>query len=107
MDDSGPTASIIFFMALLLIDMFFYGFGFCAIICFFLYLCVSWGVQRCVKDNELVIAIYENKTDKWKITKNFEKIADEMTYSWRQVLRLHGRALQEFEKKYGNTYKMS
>lgn len=27
MDDSGPTASIIFFMALLLIDMFFYGFG--------------------------------------------------------------------------------
>ena len=39
--------------------------------------------------------------------KTFEKIADEMTYSWRQVIRLHGRALQEFEKKYGNTYKMS
>ena len=35
--------------------------------------------------------------------KTFEKIADEMTYSWRQVIRLHGRALQEFEKKYGNT----
>lgn len=30
--------------------------------------------------------------------KTFEKIADEMTYSWRQVIRLHGRALQEFEK---------
>ena len=27
MDDSGPTASIIFFFVLLLIDMFFYGFG--------------------------------------------------------------------------------
>ncbi len=27
MDDSGPTASIIFYAALLLIDMFFYGFG--------------------------------------------------------------------------------
>ncbi len=27
MDDSGPTASIIFFVALLLIDIFFYGFG--------------------------------------------------------------------------------
>ena len=51
--------------------MFIAGFGFCALICFFLYLCVSWGVQRCVKDNELVIAAYENKTDKWKITKNF------------------------------------
>ena len=39
--------------------------------------------------------------------KTFEKIADEMTYSWRQTIRIHGRALQEFEKKYGNTYKMS
>ena len=39
--------------------------------------------------------------------KTFEKIADELTYSWRQVIRIHGRALQEFEKKYGNTYKMS
>ena len=27
MDDSGPTASILFFAALLLIDLFFYGFG--------------------------------------------------------------------------------
>ena len=36
--------------------------------------------------------------------KTFEKIADEMTYSWRQVIRLHGRALQEFERVYGNMY---
>ena len=36
--------------------------------------------------------------------KTFEKIADEMTYSWRQVIRLHGSALQEFERVYGNMY---
>lgn len=39
--------------------------------------------------------------------KTFEKIADEMTYSFRNVTRIHGRALQEFEKKYGNLYKLS
>ena len=27
MDDGGPTASIFFFVVLLFIDMFFYGFG--------------------------------------------------------------------------------
>ena len=37
--------------------------------------------------------------------KNFEKIAEEMSYSWRQIIRLHGRALQEFDKVYGNIYK--
>lgn len=36
--------------------------------------------------------------------KTFEKIADEMTYSWRQIIRIHGRALQEFERIYGDTY---
>lgn len=39
--------------------------------------------------------------------KTFEKIADEMTYSWRQIVRLHGRALQEFERLYGDAYKMA
>ena len=37
--------------------------------------------------------------------KTFEKIADEMMYSWRQIIRLHGLALKEFEKIYGKTYK--
>lgn len=37
--------------------------------------------------------------------KTFEKIADELTYSWRQIIRLHGRALQDFENKYGSLYK--
>lgn len=36
--------------------------------------------------------------------KTFEVIATEMTYCYRQVTRLHGRALKEFEKKYGETY---
>ncbi len=31
--------------------------------------------------------------------KTFEKIASDMEYSFRQTLRLHGKALQAFEKK--------
>lgn len=36
--------------------------------------------------------------------KTFEVIATEMKYSWRQVVRLHGTALKQFEKKYGKGY---
>ena len=36
--------------------------------------------------------------------KTFEKIADEMNYSFRNTTRLHGRALREFEMKFGKTY---
>lgn len=36
--------------------------------------------------------------------KTFEKIATEIGYSFKQVTRLHGKALQEFEKKYGHLY---
>lgn len=36
--------------------------------------------------------------------KTFEKIATDMEYSFRQVTRLHGKALQEFERKYGHLY---
>ena len=36
--------------------------------------------------------------------KTFEVIATEMKYSWRQVIRLHGTALKQFEKKYGECY---
>jgi DNA-directed RNA polymerase specialized sigma subunit len=36
--------------------------------------------------------------------KTFEKIATEMNYSFRQVTRIHGRALREFEKRYGSEY---
>lgn len=36
--------------------------------------------------------------------KTFEVIATEMNYSWRQIIRLHGLALQKFECKYGELY---
>ena len=36
--------------------------------------------------------------------KTFEKISDEMNYSFRNTTRLHGRALREFEMKFGKTY---
>ena len=36
--------------------------------------------------------------------KTFEKIADEMNYSFRNTTRIHGRALREFENKFGKTY---
>jgi DNA-directed RNA polymerase specialized sigma subunit len=40
--------------------------------------------------------------------KTFEVIATEMNYSWRQIIRLHGKALKIFEKEYGRLYiKMS
>ncbi len=36
--------------------------------------------------------------------KTFEKIADTKNYSFRQIIRLHGIALKQFEEKYGNEY---
>lgn len=36
--------------------------------------------------------------------KTFEKIATDMHYSFRNTTRIHGKALQAFEKKYGNLY---
>lgn len=36
--------------------------------------------------------------------KTFEVIATELNYSWRQIVRLHGKALRIFEEKYGEQY---
>ena len=36
--------------------------------------------------------------------KTLERIAESLHYSFRQITRLHGKALQEFEKKYGYLY---
>ncbi len=36
--------------------------------------------------------------------KTFKKIATDMHYSFRNTTRLHGKALQAFEKKYGKLY---
>lgn len=37
--------------------------------------------------------------------KSFEEIANDNNYSARQIIRIHGHALAEFEKKYGESYK--
>lgn len=47
---------------------------------------------------------YEILFSRYIERKTFEKIADEMSYSWRQIIRLHGIALKEFEKMHGNEY---
>lgn len=36
--------------------------------------------------------------------KTFEKISDEMNYSFKQTTRIHGNALREFEKRFGVEY---
>ena len=36
--------------------------------------------------------------------KTFEKISTDLNYSFRNTTRLHGKALKEFEKKYGYLY---
>lgn len=36
--------------------------------------------------------------------KTFEKIADDNDYSVRQILRIHGEALAQFEKSFGEEY---
>lgn len=36
--------------------------------------------------------------------KTFDIIAEEMGYSWRQVMRIHGAALSEFEMMYGEDF---
>lgn len=47
---------------------------------------------------------YEILYSRYIEKKTFEDIAVKLHYSWRQIIRLHGRALNEFEKKYGSTY---
>ena len=46
-------------------------------------------------------SVYQILFSRYIEKKTFEKIATEMKYSWRQIVRLHGKALQQFEKKYG------
>lgn len=55
-------------------------------------------------ENELY---YEVLFARYIEKKTFEKIATDMGYSFRNVTRLHGQALVEFEKKYGENYKLS
>ena len=48
--------------------------------------------------------IYEILFARYIEQKTFERIAADMTYSFRQICRLHNKALIEFEKKYGKEY---
>lgn len=49
-------------------------------------------------------AVYNVLFARYIEKKTFEKISTEMNYSFRQTTRLHGKAIKEFEKKYGNEY---
>jgi DNA-directed RNA polymerase specialized sigma subunit len=44
---------------------------------------------------------------KYVLGMSFEEVAENMNYSVRQVIRIHGYALSNFEKKYGKNYIMS
>lgn len=48
--------------------------------------------------------IYEILFARYIEQKTFERIAADMDYCFRQITRLHGKALYEFEKKYGHEY---
>lgn len=47
---------------------------------------------------------YQVLFSKYIEQKTFEKIAEDTGYSARQIIRIHGNALLEFERKYGAEY---
>ena len=53
-----------------------------------------------MEDETLYTILFSRYIEK----KTFEKIATETTYCYRQITRLHGKALNEFEKKFGYLY---
>lgn len=55
-------------------------------------------------DNMPDINAYSVLFNRYVANKSFEKIADSIGYSVRQTIRIHGIALQEFEKIYGSEY---
>ena len=52
-------------------------------------------------DNE---TYYEVLFARYIEKKTFERISADMNYSFRNKTRVHGKALKEFERKYGHTY---
>lgn len=42
--------------------------------------------------------------ERYVLNNSFEKIADNIGYSIRQIFRIHGEALSKFEKMYGEDY---
>ena len=70
-------------------------------------------IDKYTKKKNLIIAQIEGMDDELHYNvlfsryiekKTFEVIATEMSYSFRNITRIHGRALKEFERKYGDTY---
>nr|DAT64371.1 MAG TPA: Protein of unknown function (DUF1492) [Caudoviricetes sp.] len=50
------------------------------------------------------VNMYHVLSSRYVNRKNFDDIAAEMNYSRMQINRIHGKALQEFEKNFGNEY---
>lgn len=71
-------------------------------------------VNRYIDNKQIIISQIDSMSDemtyqilfsRYVEQKTFEKMAIEMNYCYKQIIRRHGKALQEFEQKWGNTYK--
>ena len=71
-------------------------------------------VDRYIDNKRIIISQIDSMSDemtyqilfsRYVEQKTFEKMALEMNYCYKQIIRRHGKALQEFEQKWGNTYK--
>lgn len=71
-------------------------------------------VDRYIDNKRIIISQIDSMSDemtyqilfsRYVEQKTFEKMTIEMNYCYKQIIRRHGKALQEFEQKWGNTYK--
>lgn len=71
-------------------------------------------VDRYIDNKRIIISQIDSMSDemtyqilfsRYVEQKTFEKMAIEINYCYKQIIRRHGKALQEFEQKWGNTYK--
>ena len=71
-------------------------------------------VDRYIDSKRIIISQIDSMSDemtyqilfsRYVEQKTFEKMAIEMNYCYKQIIRRHGKALQEFEQKWGDTYK--
>ena len=71
-------------------------------------------VDRYIDNKRIIISQIDSMSDemtyqilfsRYVEQKTFEKMAIEMNYCYKQIIRRHGKALKEFEQKWGNTYK--
>ena len=71
-------------------------------------------VDRYINNKRIIISQIDSMSDemtyqilfsRYVEQKTFEKMAIEMNYCYKQIIRRHGKALQEFEQKWGDTYK--